>query len=417
MQPPIVPTHLTSRHAWSAACLLLFCALTLLLHATRGWYLLGVPSVSPDRAPFSDAYAQLATADACLLGAGTWVEHVCFIPSADVLPHAQTYEPWLLFSRLGFTHDHYTAISGIMIVLFYLGVCLLFKPAAPRQALLLALIVLSSAVQLAVERANFDLAMATLLMASGWLLARRSLFASVFACGLLGFGTTLKIYTGLSALFAWLASNSRGRVPVVCASIVACVLAVAVLGIDNILVLGTNAPEGTSRFSTGAHLTFRHYGFAAAALIAVASILACAALLRTGFRTLPRRLFAHEYTTEIAVFIVSWLTAVPLFFLKDSYDYRLVLWLPMLALAARLARDVELPAALRRAGKAIVIAFISVAWIELACEVAERLLTADSFQIAEKLLVLVKHAAMWSLVWLSSALLALILWARESLRP
>jgi hypothetical protein len=323
---------------WTSVCFITFCAATVLLYATRAWYLLGVAPIGPDRPPFSDAHAQLITADGCVLGGGTWIERVCFMPSADVLPHAQSYEPWLTFSRLGLGHEHYIAISWIAIVLFYLAICLLFKPATWRQAGLLTVIVFSSAVQLAVEHANFDLVMCVLLIASGWLLSRRHLAASLLACVLLGFGTTLKIYSGLGTLFAWLATNHRQRILVACASTVTCLLAVAVLGVDNILVLGKGAPEGATRFSTGAHLTFRHYGFAGAALVVVAALSISGWLLHKILKS-PSLSRIRASEAEAAVFIVAWLTAIPLFFLKDSYDYRLVLWLPMLALAIRLTHD------------------------------------------------------------------------------
>jgi hypothetical protein len=405
------PRQPPSTSFWTGVCFITFCAATALLYATRAWYLLGVAPIGPERPPFSDAHAQLITADACLLGGGTWIERVCFMPSADVLPHAQSYEPWLTFSRLGLRHEHHVAISWVVIVLFYLAVCLLFKPATWRQAGLLTVIVFSSAVQFAVERANFDLVMSTLLIASGWLLSRRHLAASLLACVLLGFSTTLKIYSGLGTLFAWLATNSRRRIPVVCASTAACLLAIAVLGVDNILVLGEGAPEGATRFSTGAHLTVHRYGFAGTALIVAASLSICGWLLRP-----PALSRIRTGEPETAVFLVAWLTAIPLFFLKDSYDYRLVLWLPMLALGAQLARDTEGSTGLSRVGQMIVASFITVASVELVCNLLQVTLPASVFRHTENLLILVKHAGIWTFVGISSAVFFCIVRSKRILQ-
>lgn len=389
---------------WTAASFLALCSATAGLYATRGWHWLGVPPIGPDRPPFSDTHAQLIAADACLAGAGTWIERVCFLPSIEVLPHAQSYEPWLLLSRLGLGHEHYVAIGWIMVVAFYLAICLLFRPGTARETGLLVVLALSPAVQLAVERGNFDLLMATILIASGSLLARRWLAASVLACALLGLGTTLKIYSGLSTLFAWLAAGSRHRRIVAAASTLACALAIVVLGPANIIVLGEGAPEGATRFSTGAHLTFDRYGPIGGFLVVTVAFALCAWLsrsIRAHGRPIQR---IGELAPQAAVFTISWLSAVPLFLLKDSYDYRLVLWLPMLALAMRLARGG--PGAIHALGKAMLSSFAFAAFVELACEITG---STGSPAWVEYMLVLGKHIGMWTLVFASSVLLVAVL--------
>lgn len=402
MRAPASPSNCT--WYWTASSFVTLCIATAWLYATRGWDRLGVPPIGPQRPPFSDAYAQLVTADACIAGAGTWVERVCFLPSIDVLPHAQSYEPWLLFSRLGLGHEQYIAIGWTIVVAFYLAVCLLFRPGTWRQAGVLILLVLSPAVQLAVERANFDLLMATILVASGWLLSRRSLIANVMACVLLGVGTTLKIYSGLSTLFAWLATHCTNRRIIAIVSAGTCLLAVAVLGPANIVALGHGAPEGATRFSTGAHLTFDRYGAMGGSLTVAAALAACAWLSRSIFGHGRRANRAVALEPWAAVFTVSWLSAVPLFLLKDSYDYRFVLWLPMLALALRLSsngRD-----ALGALGRAMVVSYFFAAFVELACKLAD---SASLPAWVEAALVLGKHFGMWCLVFASSiVLIALI---------
>lgn len=395
---------------WTFACFLAMCGTTGWLHATRGWHRLGVPPIGPDRPPFSDAYAQLVTADACLAGAGTWIERVCFLPSIDVLPHSQSYEPWLGFSRLGLGHEQYVAVGWCMVVAFYLATCLLFRPSTWRTGTVLLMLMLSPAVQLAVERANFDLLMATLLVASGWLLSRGRLSSSMLACALLGFGTTLKIYSGLGTLFAWLASAPAHRRAVMIASAIACLLAVAVLGPANILVLGQGAPEGATRFSTGAHLTFDRYGGVGGSLVVAAALASCAWISRSIAMRGLRLDQVVLRSPEASVFTLSWLTAIPLFLLKDSYDYRLVLWLPMLALALRLARSGASPAG--SLGKAMLASFAFAAFVELACGLAD---TSASPEWVEGALVVGKHLGMWLEVFASTTLLFALL--RSNLRP
>ena len=395
--------HIDRSWHWTASSFLALCAATAGLYATRGWHWLGVPPIGPDRPPFSDAHAQLMAADACLAGAGSWIERVCFLPSIAVLPHAQSYEPWLLFSRLGLAHEHYVAIGWIMAVVFYLAICLLFRPETAREAGVLVVLALSPAVQLAVERANFDLLMATILIASGWLLARRRLAASVLACALLGLGTALKIYSGLSTLFAWLATRHPDRRIVAIVSACACLLAIAVLGPANIVVLGEGAPEGATRFSTGAHLTFDRYGPIGGSLVVAAAFALCVRASRSIWTHGPSIERIGALAPQAAVFTISWLSAVPLFLLKDSYDYRLVLWLPMLALAMRLANGGS--GATHALAKAILASFAFAAFVELACGITG---SAGPAWV-EYMLVLGKHIGMWTLVFASSVLLVAVL--------
>ena len=191
-------------------------------------------------------------------------------------------------------------------------------------------------------------------------------------------------------------------------------LAVAVLGIDNILVSGRGAPEGATRFSTGAHLTFHHYGIGSAALIVTASLSISAWLLHP-FRGMPALLHTRISEPEASVFIVAWLSAIALFFLKDSHDHCLVLWPPMLALAARLTQDAP-PRQMRRAGQMIVASFITIASVELACNLLQATPPPGMFRHAENLLVLARHAGAWAFVCTSSVLFFCIIRSKLRLR-
>jgi hypothetical protein len=205
-------------------------------------------------------------------------------------------------------------------------------------------------------------------------------------------------------MFAWLASAHADRRIVAGASALACLCAITVLGPANILVLAHGAPEGATRFSTGAHLTFDRYGTVGGSLVVAAASAICAWLSRS-FAWRGRPLGEADPPTPLsAAFTISWLTAVPLFLLKDSYDYRFVLWLPMLAFAMRLASHAAKPVG--RLGKAMLASFAFAAYVELACAVAD---AASSPAWVVDSLVLGKHVGMWNLVFASSVLLYALL--------
>lgn len=382
---------------WTGVVFVACVCLTALLWATRGWVWLGVPPINAERTPISDTLVHLGTAVNCGDGLGEWYGTACFIPDTKTIPRAQTYEPWLTFHRLGLdsnTDGHVLAI--LMIVLFYAALCASFRPRSPGEALLLLALLFTPAVQLCVERGNFDLLIAALLCCGGALLAlprRRDAFAGI---AVLSIATMLKLYTGLACALSWLVARVPWRFGMP-AAVVGVILAVSVVGVRELRVLGQGAPEGETRFSTGARWLFEHMGATAgvaAVLLAAFAALLVWRLLRnvptTGFARWPRR---------TAVFQVASLTAVPLFLLKNSYDYRFVLWLPCLALPfAWLSLHGAGEHALRKIGIALVAMFLVAAGMELPLVWLDPLRGETTWATPlSTLLVFAKQAAAWML--------------------
>lgn len=393
---------------WTLAVLAISLLATIALHQTRGWIWLGVPPIGPARAPFSDAVAHLVAADACAAGLGQWVAQVCFLPSIDAVTHSQSYEPWLSFQRWGLTGDLYVPVAAVLIGVFYLALSLAFRPAGPGEALLLLGFLFSAAVQLAVERANFDLLTSALLCLAAYGIGDRRPARVMLGCVALGAGTVLKIYMALACACAgFIARGSRWFA--LTAAALTTGAAIAILGIDNIRVLGRGAPEGSTRFSTGAHWLFLQYGtgWAIAALGATlaASMLAWRALRNT--TTAGTLVTQHPRRT--ALLQVAFLTAVPLFLLKDSYDYRFVLWLPGLALPIALLRQNDLEAAWRRTCIAV-LAFAAIAFgAELPCRLLDGVQAFSGTTLSVALveaLVLAKQFSTWLLAGLLGVLFA-----------
>lgn len=321
---------------WSLATFAFCLALTALLYATRGWIWLAVPPIGEARVPFSDAAAQLVAGDVCAQGLGERHGEVCFIPSIDAPTHSQSYPPWTVFSRLGLTADRYFTAAVALLLVFYLAVIGLFRPRGAWQAALLVALLFTPAIQLCVERANFDLLTAALLVPAAWCASRDGWPGFVSACAALAFATLLKLYTGLALALAFLAQR-RLHWSRVAVSALATIAVVAGFGFANFRVLGRGAPQGQTSFSTGAHWLFNHYG---AVALAAAGAWAIVVGLRawSAFAPLARSASVDRFRANACV--LSTLTAVPLFLLKDSYDYRFALWLPALALpCAWLAGD------------------------------------------------------------------------------
>jgi hypothetical protein len=406
-----MPTGALRHWRWTFAVLALSLLATAALHQTRGWIWLGVPPIGAERPPFSDAAAHLTAADACAAGVGQWVAHVCFLPSIEAVTHSQTYEPWLSFQRWGLTGDLYEPVGVVLIALFYLAIGLVFRPASLGEALLLLGFLFSAAVQLAVERANFDLLTSALLcLAAFGLSDRRAAFVAL-GCGALGAGTALKIYMGLASLCAGLLGRGARFVAIACAAL-ATGTAIAILGIDNIRALGRGAPEGATRFSTGAHWLLLHYGPAWVAAAALCALLAAATAWYALRSSATAASLDQMHPRRTTLLQVAFLTAVPLFLLKDSYDYRFVLWLPCLALPIALLRRSDLESAWRRTCVAMLVCGAIAFGAELPCRLLDDVQARSGATWLARIveaLVIAKQFSAWLLAGLLGAVFALSL--------
>ncbi len=342
------------------ACVLL----TLALWLTRGWVWLGVPPINAERTPFTDTSAQIESAMNCSNNLGEWYGTACFVPSLASVPRMQAYEPWLSFQRWGLLDSVALVpwLAWAMVLVFAAALALTLRPHSAGQTVIAFALFATSAVQLAVERGNFDLLIASLLCLAGILLASRRPSVGVTGALVLSLTTMLKLYTGLAALLAWTVSRVSWRImlPV---SVLALVLAVLVVGPRELWVLGQGAPEGATRFSSGARWLFlQHSAGAGMAAIGLAVAAAAAALLWLRCESLPD---PQRWPRRVAVFQIAFLTAVPLFLLKDSYDYRFVLWLPCLALPLAWLADGTVSSRWRALAIALIALFVFVAGVEM----------------------------------------------------
>ncbi len=329
-------TAATFRWRWTLVLAATCLAITVALFLTRGWAHLGVPHFHPELRPFTDTKAHLETAAGCRIGLGEWQGSACFVPDAVTVPRAQTYQPWLFLYDIGLLpYQHYVPVAWLMIVLFWLAYARLAAPAGPREAAVALLVALTAGVQLGVERGNFDLLVFALMAMAALSLPRRGRAGFAIGTALLAFATALKLYTGAATALSWLAAR-KWHWHAAAVSALMLVAAITIVGPSELLALGQEAPEGTTRFSTGLPWLRQTVGLPmTAAMCAIAISLAAAIGWRRRvmlFDALSRVPAASRTALHLGAF-----SAVPLFAIKASYDYRFVIWLPAVLCLLKLA--------------------------------------------------------------------------------
>jgi alkylhydroperoxidase/carboxymuconolactone decarboxylase family protein YurZ len=148
--------------------------------------------------PFLDMHGILATAECHRRGIDVITSNPC-----DILGRTLDYSPfWLVTASFG-VDTSMTMKLGLMLDLVFLGAVFFLPPARSWGAVAVMIAaLLSSAVAMALERANLDLAVFVIaVLAAGWLLrgpAWRSL-----SYGLITLAALIKYYPAIMLLLAW----------------------------------------------------------------------------------------------------------------------------------------------------------------------------------------------------------------------
>jgi hypothetical protein len=163
--------------------------------------------------------------------------------------------PWLLFTGLGLDQSHTVALSVVVIAAMLASFCLLLGRVPAGTGVVAALAVCSPAVMFAVERANMDLALFTVIAAAALLWRAAPRPAAVVSPLLVLIAATAKIYP-VFALAAFLVSGRRAaaRVAAGCLVIFAAYIVHNRAEVAHVAAIATQGQE----FSYGARILPAH---------------------------------------------------------------------------------------------------------------------------------------------------------------
>jgi hypothetical protein len=289
------------------------------------WPALGVPS-GPSL--FFDTRNLTAALECRRLGFDPLVESPCD-PWGRPLNYPRV---WLVLRFLGLNQSHTVAVALVFIALFFVAVSLLMGRITLGRGALLAVALCSPSVMFAIERANLDIVVFTLMVAAMLLWRTERPWAQALSPIVVLIGATAKIYPvfGLPAyLFL------RRRVPAIVASVCLVVFAVyAAITLNDIQAVARVAPQG-QHYAFGARIlpvAIYHLvvpdrwqgGLVSKQVVVILPALAIGAVIWfLGRRRLPPEDEAADTAIRLAFFVGA-LIFLGTFAVGNNFDYRLV---------------------------------------------------------------------------------------------
>ena len=328
------------------------------------WPSLGVPS-GPSL--FFDARNLTAAWECQRLGYDPLYESPCD-PWGRPLMYLR---PWLAFGALGLNQSHTFAFAVVLIAAMFLSFTWLVGRVAAGAGLVLALAACSPAIMFAVERANMDIALFSLIAGAILLLRARPGYARVVSPILVLLGATAKIYPAF-ALGAFVVT--RSRVAVRTALLCLVVFGVyCIFSVRDIAHVAAIAIQGDS-FSYGARILPAHLyhqvgadrwaGPAAVKQLLAAvplAIMAAAIAIRVHRRLTAEHDVWSNTTASLVALHAGALIYLGTFTVANNFDYRLVfllLTLPQLVEWASMPAD-----RLSALASATLVAVIVLLWV------------------------------------------------------
>jgi len=176
-----------SSNRWSILLLLSIAVYLYILSNLTLWQSVGIPKL---KAPFADMQAILSASDAYRDGYNPYIEN-----PHDPLGRKHVYpRPWLWLGYTGMTQDHSKFAAILLMSFFFLLSIRILRPENGNEFLFSAMLLLSPAVLLGVERGNNDLIIFILLGLAVFFLNNKNRLLDLIAYFFLFLASILKFY-------------------------------------------------------------------------------------------------------------------------------------------------------------------------------------------------------------------------------
>jgi hypothetical protein len=288
------------------------------------WSSIGIRNL---KTPFADMQAVLSASDAYREGYDPYIEN-----PYDPLGREHVYpRPWLWLGYTGITLEHSHIAAFLLITIFFLLCVRILRPENIHEFLFSAMLLLSPAVMLGVERGNNDLIIFILLGLAGFFLNHKTRALELMACFCLFLASILKIYPIASFLIFVRIIKDCKKFWIFTFFSTFLFGAYVLLSLSDLLYLTTVVPKPHGRFAFGAALLFEWlldkwpvdatYLYS---MIAAIFILAFLLSSKTGLAEV------REGSIKLNFFLIGSLSLLFCFFINTNYDYRCIFFILIL---------------------------------------------------------------------------------------
>ena len=361
--------HLFDLYKRYALCLWLFLlwfAFIFILGRFELWRHIGVSHMKP---LFADLHAVLSAIECHDRGLNVYVTNPC-----DVASRVHVYGSiWLELGALGLGAAHLFS-KGVLVNIVFMAISVwLIKPSSRREFVVSALILLSPAVTLGVERANNDLIVFSLLAGAAVLFTKPQKTAQVFGLFVIYLSALLKFYPSVLFVAAVIVAKRNKKNFLITAAI-ASGLFITWLATNyaELLLVKTIVPKPLDFYATGARALLAYVGRPYPWILTVPAIwlwMGFMVLIATVSIILAYRLklsgTSHTKSTlNYVLFIFGLLVLFSTYAINSNYDYRWIFFIftvPLLFEIKRTALNEKLPR--RLVSSAFIFALITM-WTE-----------------------------------------------------
>ena len=309
---------------WSILLLLTIAVYLLILSNFTLWQSVGIPKL---KAPFADMQAILSASDAYREGYNPYIEN-----PHDPLGRKHVYpRPWLWLGYTGLTQDHSKFAAILLMSFFFLLSIRILRPENGNEFLLSAMLLLSPAVLLGVERGNNDLIIFILLGLAVFSLNNKNNLLDLIAYFFLFLASILKFYPIASFLIFVRIIKDYKKFWMFALFSILFFGVYAVFSFSDFEYLKNIVPKPHGRFTFGAAIFFEwildewpvnamYIYFMAVAVFFLAFLLSS----RTGLSEV------RNNSINTIFFLVGSLNILFCFFANTNYDYRCIFFVLIL---------------------------------------------------------------------------------------
>lgn len=357
MENPPASAPSSPRRLWWLLAAFVACYFAMFAFFPRLFFFFGVNSYG---VWFLDSYAILASNDAVNIGRDAYIYN-----PLDPFGRGNSYTHWWLHLRdLGLTRAHNFQVGLAFVLAFFAAALARLRPRAPGELLWYLVVLCSSPILLAVERANNDLVIFALLAPVVPCLLAPQRAWRWLAIPLIALAAGLKFYPAVAGLVLLAGTETRE----VRARVLGGLLALAAVGVNMAhepLMRAANPPKAEGLMTLGAVNVFegaQHFAWGAA--VAWLSLATFVVVVIYGVRAFNGwALRPHERDVWLS-FVLGAVLLAGCFFTARNFSYRWVYAVWLAPLLWQLPRDPLTPVRVRRFATLTAVLLIAALWID-----------------------------------------------------